>query len=51
LQDEADAKEAGGIAAEVDKLLAGLNQLFARLNALQCELLKIDQYGADDEED
>jgi hypothetical protein len=42
LADEADAKDAGGIATEIDKLLAGLDRLFARLNALQCELLKID---------
>jgi hypothetical protein len=49
LQDEADAKEADGIASEIDDMLAGLNRLFARLNALQCELLKISRYGADDE--
>jgi hypothetical protein len=38
-----------GIASEIDKLLVKLNRLFARLNTLQCELLKIQRYGTDDE--
>jgi hypothetical protein len=39
LADEADAKNADGIATEINKALAGLHRLFAHLNTLQCELL------------